>query len=112
MKAMLKYGMLTLVALVLAGCASSGVQSGVRLPPPDVMNPVYLRYSEFGTNKVFVVAVDPDGHWAFGYDHSRDSIEEAAINAAVKCDIAREKFGVHAKGRLFAVNDEIVYFNP
>jgi hypothetical protein len=75
------------------------------------MNPIFLRYKELPGNKVFVVAVDPTGQWAFGYDHGRETLQEAAENAAIKCDKAREKHQVFNKVKLFAVNNEIVYYN-
>jgi hypothetical protein len=75
------------------------------------MNPVFLRYKELPGQKVMTVAVDPTGQWAFGYDHSRATLEEAAQTAAVKCDAAREKHKVFTRAKLFAVNDEIVYYN-
>ena len=65
-----------------------------------------------------VVAVDPiplgitrEPNWAFGYDDSRATLEEAAKNAAIKCDKARKKHKVFAKGKIFAINDEVIYYN-
>lgn len=111
MKSAVRFCLMLAGLLVVAGCATSGDNSfRPKLPPPDVMNPVYMEYTQMPPNKVFVVAVDPDGTWAFGFDYGRETIEEAARNAAVKCDKARERHGVHTKGSLFAVNDEIVYY--
>lgn len=75
------------------------------------MSPVYMRYLEEPANKVFVVAVDPDGTWAFGYDFGMETVEEAADSAMEKCDVARERHGVHTEASIFAINDEIVYYN-
>ena len=61
--------------------------------------------------KVMVVAVDPTGEWSFGYDDNRATLEEAAKNAATKCDKEREERKVFTKAKLFAVNNEIVYYN-
>jgi len=101
-----------LVALItLYGCSTmTDEQYETRLRPPDAFNPIFLRYKELEGNKVIVVAVDPGEHWAFGYDHGRDSLAEAAENAAVKCDKARKKHKVYTKAKIFALNDEVVYY--
>lgn len=109
MKSSIKIILLSVLLAVVCGCASGKYET--RIAPPDSMNPVFMRYKELPGQKVFVVAVDPTGQWAFGYDHSRATLEEAALNAAAKCDAAREKHQVFSKARLFAVNDEVVYYN-
>jgi len=110
MKALLKFALLTSILSLVYGCASMEDYEA-RLRPPDALNPIFLRYKELAGQKVFVVAVDPTGNWAFGYDHGRDTLEEAAQNAAVKCDKAREKYQVFNKAKLFAINDEVVYYD-
>lgn len=112
MKSVVRSFIASILLVTIVGCATNGKEAfQPRLPPPDVMSPVYLRYLEEPDNKVFVVAVDPDGTWAFGYDFGKASVEEAARSAAQKCDAARERHGVHTKGSIFAINDEIVYYN-
>ena len=109
MKSFVKFALLSAMLAALYGCASGTYDT--RLAPPDAMNPVFMRYKELPEQKVFVVAVDPTGQWAFGYDHGRETLAEAAENAAVKCDKAREKHKVFTKAKLFAINNEIVYYN-
>ena len=70
-----------------------------------------MKYKELPGQKVMAVAVDPGGRWAFGFDHSRTSLQEAAENAAKKCDDARKDFKVFSKARIFAINDEVVYYD-
>ncbi|MGE4489396.1 MAG: hypothetical protein AB7E95_07635 [Kiritimatiellales bacterium] len=111
MKKLVQLSVLSLIFLSLFGCASSGDKFETRLPPPDAMNPVFAKYKDLPGEKVFVIAVDPGGYWAFGYDHSKNSLEEAARSAAKKCDEARKKYNVINKAKLFAVNNEVVYFN-
>jgi len=111
MKVFIKLAVLSALLSVVYGCASSGDKFETRTPPPDALNPVFMRYKELPGEKVFVVAVDPTGQWAFGYDSNRETLEEAAVNAAVKCDEARKKHRVFTKAQLFAVNDEVVYYN-
>jgi hypothetical protein len=111
MKSLIKLVLIFVLLSTIYGCATSGGNYETRLPPPEAMNPVFMRYKQLPGQKVFVVAVDPNTQWAFGYDHSRETLEEAAQNAAIKCDNAREKHKVFSKARLFAVNDEIVYYN-
>lgn len=109
MKTFVKFVLLSALLATVYGCASGTYET--RLPPPEEMNPVFMRYKELPGQKVFVVAVDPTGQWAFGYDHGRATLAEAAESAAAKCDKAREKFNIFTKAKLYAINDEVVYFN-
>jgi hypothetical protein len=115
MKTFIKFALLAAVLASLCGCASEPYET--RYAPPDAFRPVFLRFKEMPGQKVMVVAVDPtplgvdrEPNWAFGYDDSRATLEEAAENAAIKCDKARKKHKVFAKCKIFAVNDEVVYF--
>ena len=109
MKTLVKIALLSALLSTVFGCASGTYEN--RIPPPDAFNLYYLHYKELPGQKVMVVAVDLTGQWAFGFDHSRATLEEAAQNAATKCDIGRRKNQVLSKAKLFAVNDEIVYYN-
>lgn len=102
---------LSATLLFITGCASTG-DFETRLRPPESINPVFMRYKQLPEPKVFVVAVDPTGQWAFGYDHSASSLEEAAKMAAIKCDSARKKYQVFATAKLFAINNDVVYYDP
>ena len=110
MKSLVKIILLSILLSSVYGCASSGKKFETRLAPPEAFNPTFLKYKELPGQKVMVVAVDPTGQWAFGYDYNRATLEEAAQNAAVKCDKARDKHEVFTTGKLFAVNDEVVYY--
>lgn len=109
MKKLLMLVVLTASFAMITGCASTGDYE-THLRPPEAMNPIFMRYKQLPEPKIFVVAVDPTGQWAFGYDHSAASLEEAARNAAIKCDTARKKHQVFSPARLFAVNNDIVYY--
>jgi len=109
MKTIVKFVFLSALLAIVCGCTSGTYKT--RLPAPDAMSPVFLRYKELPGQKVFVVAIDPSGEWAFGYDHGRETLAEAAENAAIKCDVARKKFKVFTKATLFAINDEVVYYD-
>ena len=111
MKQLAKLTLLVVILSSIFGCATSSEKFETRLPPPEAFNPVFLQYKEFPGQKVMVVAIDPGEHWAFGFDHSQDSLEDAARNAAIKCDKAREKFKVFTKAKIFAINDEVVYYH-
>jgi len=111
MKKLIHLLLLSVLLSVLFGCTTADRDYETRLRPPDDFNPVYLRYKELAGEKIMVIAIDMGGHWAFGYDHNRNSLSEAAENAAIKCDKARKKHKVFNKAKLFAVNDEIVYFD-
>ncbi len=110
MKALIKIVLLSALLSTVYGCASSGKKFETRLAPPEAFNLNFLQYKEQPGQKVMVVAVDPNGQWAFGYDYNRATLEEAAEKAAVKCDKARSDNMVFTRGKLFAVNDEIVYY--
>lgn len=111
MKLLMKFALLAVLLSTVFGCATSGDKFEVRLPPPDSFNPIFMRYQELPGEKVLVVAVDPGGRWAFGYDCDKETLQEAAQNAAIKCDKARAKFKVFSKARIFAINDEVIYNN-
>jgi len=110
MKTLIKIVLLSVLLSSVYGCASSGQKFETRLEPPKAFSPIFLRYKEMPGQKVMVVAVDPTGQWAFGYEHSRATLEEAAETAAVKCDLARAENHVFTEAKLFAVNDEVVYY--
>ena len=111
MKTLLKVALLSALLSTLYGCASSGEKFETRLAPPNAFSPYFLQYTKLPGQKVMVVAVDPTGQWAFGMDYNRATLEEAAQSAAVKCDKERKKHTIFSKAKLFAVNDEIVYYN-
>lgn len=115
MKTFIKFILLSAVLMTFCGCTSEPYES--RYAPPDAFSPIFLRYKEMPGQKVMVVAIDPvplglnrEPNWAFGYDENRTTLEEAAQNAAIKCDKARKKHKVFAKGKIFAINDEIIYY--
>jgi hypothetical protein len=105
---------LAFVAAILSsvvGC-STDKQFTTRLPPPDEFNTYFQRYKELPGEKIMVVAVDPgQDNWAFAFDDSKDSLQDAAKNAAIKCDTARKKFNVFSKGKIFAINNDVVYYD-
>ena len=111
MKLFIKSAVLLSLLFTVFGCASSGDKFETRLAPPDEFNLKFQQYKEMPGEKIMVVAVDPNGRWAFGYDHSQNDLKEAAKNAAAKCDQAREEFDVSSKGKLFAINDQVVYYD-
>ncbi|MEI8206509.1 MAG: hypothetical protein WCG03_06490 [Kiritimatiellales bacterium] len=116
MKTFIKFALLSAVLVTLCGCTSEPYET--RYAPPNAFSPIFLRYKAMPGQKVMVVAVDPvplginrEPNWAFGYDESRATLEEAAENAAIKCDKARKKHKIFAKGKIFAINDEVIYYN-
>lgn len=109
MRMLTKLFLLVALFLVVFGCATDELNK--RLPPPDAFNLNFLKYQALQGEKVMVVAIDLGGNWAFGYDYNRNSLQEAAESAAIRCDKQREKHQVFTKGKLFAVNDEIVYYD-
>lgn len=111
MKLFIKLSVLTALLVSLFGCASTDGQFETRLAPPDDFNPIFLQYKNLPGEKVMVIAVDPGGHWAFGYDHGQTDLQLAAENAALQCDEARKKHEVYTKATIFAVNNDVVYYD-
>lgn len=116
MKTFIKFALLSAVLMTLCGCSSEPYET--RYAPPDAFSPVFLRYKEMPGQKVMVVAIDPkplgvlrEPNWTFGYDDSRATLEEATTNAMIKCEKARKKHKVFAEAKIFAINDEVIYFN-
>ncbi len=110
MKLFIKFSLLAALFTSLFGCANTG-SFETRLAPPEEFNTTFLKYQKLAGEKVMVIAVDPGGHWAYGYDHSRETVQQAAENAAFKCDEARKKHEVYTKAKIFAVNNDIIYYD-
>lgn len=110
MKLFVKKFLLAALFAGLFGCASNG-SFETRLAPPEDFNPMFMKYKNLGGQKAMVVAVDPGGHWAFGYEHDRATIEEAIENATIMCDEARRKHKIFTKAKVFATNNDIVYYD-
>ena len=95
----------TLVAM-LAGCASNTLY--VPKIPPQAQASL-LDYFEQPNSKVFVIAVDPCGDYAIGYDSGKSSIKEAAQSAFEKCNAERAAKSVISKAYIYATDDKVVY---
>lgn len=109
MKSLMKIVLLSVLISVVYGCASSGEKFETRLKPPEAFNTYFMSYTELQGPKICVIAVDATGEWAFGYSAGK-TLEDAAQKASISCDRQRDKLKVFSKAKLFAVNDEIVYY--
>lgn len=96
----------SVLVAMLAGCASDVVY--VPKIPPHAQAKL-LDYFEQPDNKVFVIAVDPSGDYAFGYDYGKPTLKEAAKVAVEKCDASRESSGIIARPYIYALNNDVVY---
>lgn len=93
------------VSLLISGCASKAYIPTI---PPEAK--AHIReYNEKEGNKVFILAVDPSGQFAFGYDYGKATVKEAAKLAVEQCDASREAFGVLSKPYVYAINGKVVY---
>ena len=106
MKVLVRFLFVSVSAAVIAGCASDTVYVP-QVPPP--VQAKLLDYYNQPDNKVFVLAVDPGGSFAFGYDYGKKTLKEAAKVAAKKCAASCEANGVLAKPYIYALNDKVVY---
>lgn len=106
MKVLAKIFCVLTVLTLIAGCASDVVY----VPKvPAHAQAKLLDYFEQPDNKVFVIAIDPGGDYAFGYDYGKPTLKEAAKVAVEKCDASRETSGIVAKPYIYAINDKVVY---
>jgi hypothetical protein len=95
-----------LVAAMLAGCCTDDVY----IPKiPMTVKGKIMDYDALSHEKVFVIAIDPSGEYAFGYDHGKDSVKEAERMARLKCEVQKKKVGVHSPVYVYAVNDRVVF---
>ncbi len=106
MKVLVRFLFVSAAMAVIAGCASDGVY--VPKVPPQAQAKL-LDYYKQPNNKVFVLAVDPGGSFAYGYDYGKKTLKEAAKVAAQKCAASCEANGVLAKPYIYALNDKVVY---
>jgi hypothetical protein len=96
------------VIAVLTGCASKSDNVYIPKIPPAAQAKL-LDYYEQPDNKVFIIAVDPGGNFAYAYDYGKSTLKEAAKVATEKCDASREASGIIAKPYIYALNDKVVY---
>jgi hypothetical protein len=106
MKVFAKFLFVSVVVALVAGCASDTVY--IPKVPPHAQAKLLDYYKQPG-NKVFVLAVDPSGDYAFGYDYGKSTLKEAAKVATEKCDANRESHRISAKIYIYALNDTVVY---
>lgn len=106
MKLFAKIFVVSMVVALIAGCASDTVY--VPRTPPQAQAKL-LDYFEQPDNKVFVIAIDPGGDFAYGYDYGKPTLKAAAKVAVEKCDAQREAHGIVAKPYVYALNDKVVF---
>jgi hypothetical protein len=106
MKVIAKFLVGLTVATMIAGCASDSVY--VPKLPPEAQAKL-LDYYKQPDNKVFIIAIDPGGDYAYAYDYGKRTLKEAAAVAVKKCDASREASGVVARPYIYALNNKVVY---
>ena len=106
MKGFAKLLFASVVVSMVAGCASDVIF--IPKVPPHAQAKLLGYYAQ-PDNKVFVLAVDPSGDYAFGYDVGKATLKEAAKVAVEKCDANREAHGIVAKPYIYALNNKVVY---
>ena len=106
MKAILKGLCVGVIVAFIAGCASDFVYVP-KIPPQAEAK--LLDYFNQPDNKVFVIAIDPSGEYAFGYDYGKSTLKEGAKTALEKCQANRKSRGIMAKPYIYAINNKVVY---
>jgi hypothetical protein len=106
MKVLTKWLCAGVFVAFLAGCASDVVY----VPElPTHAKTLYMEYQSQPGNKVFVVAVDPNGDFAVGYDSGKATTKEAYEAALAQCNENRKAYGVLNAPHVYAINDKVVY---
>ncbi len=92
---------------IIAGCAST---DSVYIPkvPPGVQQAL-LDYETQPENKVFILAVDPGGDYAFSYEYGKATLKEAAKIAVENVDAQRKANGVVSRPYVYALNNKVVW---
>ncbi len=106
MKAVAKFLFVSVLVSMFAGCASDSAY--IPKIPPHAQAQL-LDYFEQPDNKVFIIAIDPTGEYACGYDYGKTTVKEAAKVADKKCEASRKNAGILAKPYIYAINDKVVY---
>ena len=106
MRVFVRFLFVSVVVAMVAGCASNTVY--VPKIPPRAQAKL-LDYFEQPDSKVFVIAIDPSGDFAYGYDYGKPTLKQAAKVAVEKCDASRDANGIIAKPYIYAINDKVVY---
>ena len=106
MKSVIKSFCAMAVVSILAGCASNGVFVP-KVPVKAQMK--ILEYNDLADNKVFILAVDPNGQFAYGSASGKATLKEAAAAAVEMCDGSRAAKGIVGKPYIYAINGKVVY---
>lgn len=106
MKVLAKIFVVSIIASVLAGCASNSAY----VPPiPPMAKAQLLEYFKQPDNKVFIIAVDPNGEFAYGSGYGKSTVKQAAKVAVDQCDAGRQAYGIGGQPYVYAINNKVVY---
>ncbi|QBG49133.1 hypothetical protein EGM51_17670 [Verrucomicrobia bacterium S94] len=97
------------VALVslIAGCASN---DSVYIPKvPGGVKQAWMEYEKLPENKVFILAVDPGGDYAYAFEGGQPTLKAAAKVAVEKMDVSRKANNVISRPYVYAMNDKVVW---
>ncbi len=94
------------VIVMIAGCASDDVF--IPMIPQEARSSI-LQYKSEPANKVFVIAIDPGGDFAYGTASGKETLSEALREAALMIEKERQIYRVAAKPYVYAVNNEVVF---
>lgn len=107
MKLLAKVFCSAVMVSIIAGCAS---KDSVYIPTVPVgVQQALLDYEMQPDNKVFILAVDPGGDYAYGYDYGKATLKEAAKVAVEKVDAQRVANGVVGTPYIYALNGKVVW---
>lgn len=106
MKVLTKLLCVGMFVVLVAGCASDGPYVPTL---PTHAQSLYMDYQSQPKNKVFVVAIDPNGDFAVGYDYDKPTTKEAYQVALAQCKENCKTYGVLSDPHIYAVNDKIVH---
>lgn len=98
---------LMLVALIAALQAAALFAAAPELPPEA--KTLVAEYMKKPENKVFIIAVDPDGRFACGRSSGEPTLQKALLVAVKQCDQERKAKGIAMPRVIYALNNKVVY---
>ncbi|MDH3981491.1 MAG: hypothetical protein OES84_01175 [Kiritimatiellaceae bacterium] len=106
MKVLARVFVVMSVAGLFSGCASKTAY--IPSIPPKAQATI-LEYNELPENKVFIIAVNPNGEYAYGMASGKSSLKEAAKEALEQCEAGIVAYGIGVKPYVYAINNKVVY---
>lgn len=77
--------------------------------PDEFMDVVNNKYPAYEKHKSIALAIDSNGHWAYGYSYNYSSQKEANERALSECRQRAPEYKVDGVCKLYAIGNEVVW---